>query len=225
MGQSDIKASLEAVQRRIAEACRRSGRSPQEITLIAATKSVDPLTIEAAFELGVRNFGENRVQDANIKIKALAFLQPRPVWHMIGHLQSNKVKTALQTFDVIQSVDSTQLAERIQKFGFTDKPVLLQMNVAAEKTKSGFSLYDVEATLQNSQILKKLKVKGLMTSAPLVNDPEEVRPIFRKLRQLRDHFGLEHLSMGMTNDFEVAIEEGATMVRIGRAIFGERSGL
>ncbi len=213
------------MQRRIAEACRRSGRSPQEITLIAATKSVDPLTIEAAFELGVRNFGENRVQDANIKIKALAFLQPRPVWHMIGHLQSNKVKTALQTFDVIQSVDSTQLAERIQKFGFTDKPVLLQMNVAAEKTKSGFSLYDVEATLQNSQILKKLKVKGLMTIAPLVNDPEEVRPIFRKLRQLRDHFGLEHLSMGMTNDFEVAIEEGATMVRIGRAIFGERSGL
>ena len=225
MGQSDVKTNLEAVQRRIAEACRRSRRSPQEVTLIAATKSVDSATIEAAFDLGIRDFGENRVQDANRKIKALALLQPRPIWHMIGHLQSNKVKMALQLFDVIQSVDSAQLAEHIQKLGFSDKPVLLQVNVAAEKTKSGFSLYDIEDTLQNTPILKNLKVKGLMTIAPLVKDPLEVRPIFRQLRQLRDRFGLEHLSMGMTNDFEVAVEEGATMVRIGRAIFGERSGL
>jgi hypothetical protein len=218
----DLKTNLEAVQKRIGQACRRSGRSRSEVTLIAVTKSVDLANIEVAFNLGICHFGENRVQEAGPKIKAFAGLQPHPIWHMIGHLQSNKVKTALQLFDVIQSVDSIELAAHIGKSFFSDKPVLLQVNVAAETSKRGFSLNDIEETLQNTQILRLLKVKGLMTMAPLVEDPELVRPIFRKLKELRDRFGLEHLSMGMTSDFEVAIEEGATMVRIGRAIFGER---
>jgi PLP dependent protein len=218
--QRDLKANLEAVQRRIVEACWRSKRFPGEVTLIAVTKSVNLEGIKAASSLGIQHFGENRVQEAGLKIKALGSLQPPPDWHMIGHLQSNKVKTALQLFDVIQSVDSPDLAEFIWKSAWPNKPVLLQVNVAGEMNKGGFSLGDIENTLNNTPILKALTVKGLMTVAPLVDDPEEVRPIFRKLRQLRDRFGLEHLSMGMSNDFEVAIEEGATMVRIGRAIFG-----
>ena len=222
MDQWEIKANLEAVQRRIIAACRRSKRAPDEVTLIAVTKSVNLSDLEAAFNLGIRHFGENRVQEAAPKIHASDSFKPRPIWHMIGHLQSNKVKSALHLFDVIQSIDSLHLAELIQKSPFPNKPVLLEVNVAGEKTKSGFSLYDIEDTLRNTQILKELTVKGLMTVAPLVENPEEVRSVFHKLRDLRDRFSLEHLSMGMTNDFEVAIEEGATMVRIGRAIFGER---
>jgi len=222
LDQWEIKANLEAVQRRIIAACRRSKRAPDEVTLIAVTKSVNLSDLEAAFNLGIRHFGENRVQEAAPKIHASDSFKPRPIWHMIGHLQSNKVKSALHLFDVIQSIDSLHLAELIQKSPFPNKPVLLEVNVAGEKTKSGFSLYDIEDTLRNTQILKELTVKGLMTVAPLVENPEEVRSVFHKLRDLRDRFSLEHLSMGMTNDFEVAIEEGATMVRIGRAIFGER---
>ena len=222
MDQWEIKANLESVQRRIIAACRRSKRAPDEVTLIAVTKSVNLSDLEAAFNLGIRHFGENRVQEAAPKIHASDSFKPRPIWHMIGHLQSNKVKSALHLFDVIQSIDSLHLAELIQKSPFPNKPVLLEVNVAGEKTKSGFSLYDIEDTLRNTQILKELTVKGLMTVAPLVENPEEARSVFRRLRELRERFSLEHLSMGMTNDFEVAIEEGATMVRIGRAIFGER---
>jgi PLP dependent protein len=222
VGQLELKANLETVQRRIIEACRRSGRSSSEITLVAVTKSVDTTTIEAVYKLGVRHFGENRVQEADPKIKALASLRPSLTWHMIGHLQSNKVKTALNLFDVIQSLDSLELADRIHQSASPDKPVLLQVNVAGEKTKSGFSMSDIEEMLGSKKIANKVQVKGLMTIAPIVDDPEKVRPIFRRLRQIRDSFGLEQLSMGMTNDFEIAIEEGATMIRIGRAIFGER---
>lgn len=220
----DIKYNLEAVQRRIAEACRRSGRASSEVTVVAVTKTVDPAIIEAAFNLGIRNFGENRVQEAGLKIKTLARLQPCPSWHMIGHLQSNKVNTALRLFNIIQTVDSFELAEQIHKSVYPDKPVLLQVNVSGEKTKSGFPLSDIKKVIEDTSLLTLLKVKGLMTIAPIVDNPEEVRPVFRKLRELRDYFGLEHLSMGMTNDFEVAIEEGATIIRIGRAIFGERRG-
>jgi len=205
LDQWEIKANLEAVQRRIIAACRRSKRAPDEVTLIAVTKSVNLSDLEAAFNLGIRHFGENRVQEAAPKIHASDSFKPRPIWHMIGHLQSNKVKSALHLFDVIQSIDSLHLAELIQKSPFPNTPVLLEVNVAGEKTKSGFSLYDIEDTLRNTQILKELTVKGLMTVAPLVENPEEARSVFRRLRELRDRFSLEHLSMGMTNDFEVAI--------------------
>jgi pyridoxal phosphate enzyme (YggS family) len=223
--QTDIKANLETVQKRIARACQRAGRSPDEITLIAVTKTVKPIEIETAFNLGIRNFGENRIQEAGEKIKVLNHLLPGPVWHMIGHLQSNKVKAALDLFDVIQSVDSLGMAEAINQRaqGKIEKiPVLLQINIAAETTKSGFSLNEVESSFPTILRMARIEVRGLMTIAPLVENPEQVRPVFRRLRELRDSFDLQHLSMGMTDDFEVAVEEGATMIRIGRAIFGER---
>jgi PLP dependent protein len=219
---ADIKANLESIQERIAVACRRAGRSPEEVTLIAVTKTVDPASIELAFEAGVRNFGENRVQEAGAKISRLSCLSPRPTWHLIGHLQSNKVKTALELFDFIQSIDSVELAEAINRRAPHKMPVLLEINAGEEATKSGFHFGDIPAAMAAISGLSNLEVRGFMTVAPLAEDPETVRPLFRKLRELKDSFHLEHLSMGMTDDFEVAIGEGATMVRLGRAIFGER---
>jgi len=171
----------------------------------------------------MRHFGENRVQEAEKKIKALSHLQPRPTWHMIGHLQSNKVKPASRLFDIIQSVDTLEIADQINRSVTAKIQVLLQVNVAGEKTKSGFSPDEIEDASKSIARLTNLEVTGLMTIAPLLNDAEKARPIFSKLRELRDKLGLKHLSMGMTDDFEVAIEEGATMVRIGRAIFGKRN--
>jgi PLP dependent protein len=222
----DIKANLAAVQERIARACRRSGRAVEEVTLIAVTKTVDPEDIQTAYDLGLRNFGENRVQEAEKKIEIFKLLRPHPTWHLIGHLQSNKVKQALALFDMVQSVDSPGLAEAINcraRAQDLRTPVLLQVNVSGETTKGGFSLTDIEDCFYKVRCLSNIQVKGLMTIAPLVEDPEQVRPLFRKLKELGDRFALEHLSMGMTNDFEVAVEEGASMIRVGRAIFGERS--
>jgi PLP dependent protein len=220
---ADIKANLEAVRHRIDQACRRSGRSVDDVTLIAVTKTIAEDAIRTAFKLGIRNFGENRVQEATPKIRSLMDLHPGPTWHMIGHLQSNKLKTALEIFNVVQSIDSVYLAEAVNRRAVRKVPVFLQVNVAGETTKTGFSLTNISQSFKQVRALSGLEIKGLMTIAPLVKNPEEVRPVFRKLRELGDHFHLEHLSMGMTDDFEIAIEEGATMVRIGRAIFGERS--
>jgi pyridoxal phosphate enzyme (YggS family) len=218
----DIEANLGEVRSRIASACQRSRRSPDEITLVAVTKGFDAQAIRDAFDCGLRDFGENRVQEADGKIEQLSDLRASVTWHMVGHLQSNKAKIAAQIFDIIHSVDSMKLArtlnERIQK----PLSVLLQVNVAGEEPKSGFAVEEIAPAAQEIMKLPNLQVKGLMTIAPLVDNPEEVRPVFRKLRELRDSLGLEHLSMGMTDDFEVAIEEGATIVRIGRAIFGQR---
>ena len=218
----DIEANIGEVQRRIARACERSRRSPDGITLVAITKGVEVPAIRTAFNLGIRDFGENRVQEAEGKIVQLADLKPDVTWHMVGHLQSNKVKTAAELFDIIHSVDSVRLAEILSRR--VEKPllVLLEVNVSGEATKGGFSVGETEAAVKEIKQLTNLKTVGLMTVAPFVTDPEAVRPVFRKLRELRDFLGLEHLSMGMTDDFEVAVEEGATMLRIGRAIFGER---
>jgi PLP dependent protein len=218
----DLESNLEALKRRIAQACRRAGRSTDEITLIAVTKTIDVATLVKAFNLGIRHFGENRVQEAEQKIGLLTHLQPRPVWHMIGHLQSNKVKTALELFDIIQSVDSQELAAFLNRRTSMKFPVLLEVNTAGEKTKSGFSPAEIEQAFTAISHLANLEIRGLMTVAPPVDQAEQVRVYFRRLRELRDIFGLEHLSMGMSDDFEVAIEEGATMIRIGRALFGER---
>ena len=219
---ADFGCKLEAVQKRIAKACLRANRSTDEITLIAVTKMVTPDIIEKAFHLGIRDFGENHVQEAEKKAAFFTGLQPRPSLHMIGHLQSNKTKIALGLFDVIHSVDSLKLAITIDRLAIRKIPVLLEVNVAGEANKSGFSLNEIGSGLTAITKLNKIKVSGLMTVAPIVDDAELVRPIFRKLRELRDTFGLEHLSMGMTGDFEVAIEEGATMIRLGRALFGDR---
>ena len=219
---TDIGANIEEVKERIARACQRVGRSPDEVTIVAVTKMVEPSAIATAFNLGIRHFGENRVQEAKDKIGRLSQLEPPPTWHMVGHLQSNKAKVAVEIFDIIHSIDSVSLAEVISRRTQRTMPILLEVNVSGEASKNGFSLAEVETALEQIAGLPRLEVKGLMTIAPLVSDAEQVRPVFRKLRALRNSLGLEHLSMGMTDDFEVAVEEGATLVRIGRAIFGER---
>ncbi len=217
-----IDQNIRDLQRRIAGACERAGRSPDEVTLVAVTKTVEVVAIEAAFNAGIRNFGENRVQEAKPKIEQLEALRPHLTWHMVGHLQTNKAKTALDIFDIIHSVDSLRLAEALSRRSQKKLPVLIEVNVSAEATKSGFPLPEVDEAVRQIGRLPNIEIEGLMTMAPWVSDAEEVRPVFRQLRQLRDALGLRHLSMGMTDDFEVAIEEGATLVRIGRAIFGER---
>jgi pyridoxal phosphate enzyme (YggS family) len=218
----DIAANLRDVNGRIVRACERSHRSPGEITLVVVTKEVGVSAIRAAFDCGIRDFGENRVQEAEDKIAQLSDLRPDVTWHMVGHLQSNKARTAVELFDIIHSIDSVRLAEILSRRAEKTFPVLLQVNVVGEATKSGFVVGEIANAVNEIKKLPNLKVMGLMTIAPLAADPEEVRPVFRKLRELRDSLGLEHLSMGMTDDFEVAVEEGATMIRIGRAIFGER---
>jgi len=218
----DIEANIREAHRRIARACERSHRSPDEVTLVVVTKEVGISAIRAAFDCGIRDFGENRVQDAEDKIVQLSDLRPEVTWHMVGHLQSNKARTAVELFDIIHSVDSVRLAEILSRRVEKAFPGLLQVNVSGEATKGGFAVNEVGAAVEEIRRLPNLKVMGLMTIAPFVADPEEVRPVFRKLRELRDSLRLEHLSMGMTDDFEVAVEEGATMLRIGRAIFGDR---
>lgn len=210
------------MRRRIGQACERSHRLPDEITLVAVTKGFETSAIRGAFDCGIRDFGENRVQEAEGKMGQLADLKPNVTWHMVGHLQSNKAKTAVDLFDIIHSIDSAKLARILSRRAQKALPVLLQVNVSGEVPKSGFAVDTVGAAFSEIRRLPNLEVIGLMTIAPIAANPEDVRPVFRKLRELRDSFGLRHLSMGMSDDFEVAIEEGATMLRIGRTIFGDR---
>ena len=219
----DIEANLQELEKRIARACDRAGRSPEAVTIVAVTKTVAPAAIKAASDAGLRHFGENRVQEAESKIAELSTQMPRPTWHMVGHLQSNKAKTAVEIFDIIQSTDSMRLAEILSRRAQNALPILLQVNLSGEASKSGFAPAEVSAALEEIARLPRLEVRGLMTIAPLASDPEQVRPIFRGLRQLGDGLGLEELSMGMSDDFEVAVEEGATILRIGRAVFGRHS--
>jgi hypothetical protein len=208
------------VRQRVERAAERAGRSPADITIVAVSKSVSPQAIEEAVAAGIAHVGENRVQEAAAKIPGLRGL---PVtWHLVGHLQTNKGKTALELFDIIHSVDSLHLAEALSHRSQRPLPVLLEVNVAGEAAKFGFPPDEVAAAAQAVARLPRLDLRGLMTVAPFVKDPEAVRPVFRELRRLRDALGLAELSMGMSDDFEVAIEEGATLVRIGRAIFSER---
>jgi len=220
MAVTTVAQRLTLVRERVAQAAERSGRSPAEVTIVAVSKLFPTQAIEEAAAAGIAHIGENRVQEAAAKVSSLRHL---PVtWHMIGHLQTNKAKTALELFDIIQTVDSLRLAEALSRRADRAIPVLLEVNVAGEASKFGLSPQEVLQTAEAIARLPHLDMRGLMTMAPLVSDPEEVRPVFRELRRLRDALGLTELSMGMTDDFEVAIEEGATLVRIGRAIFGER---
>lgn len=243
----DIEANLRDVRRRIKEAAQRAGRDLSEITLVAVTKTVPVEAIREAYNLGLRHFGENRVGEAADKIRPINHwiqgASPHsPVeWHMVGHLQSRKAKIAVELFDVIDSVDSFKLAREIDKrCGSIGKtmPILLEVNVSGEASKYGFRIQTKEeqedflSAVEKIIALSNVKVRGLMTMAPIVADPEEVRPHFRRLKELRDELvdrfpaaDWHHLSMGMTDDYEVAVEEGATLVRIGRAIFGERQAL
>lgn len=220
--------NLKAVQDRIANACARAGRDPASVLLVAVSKGHPPETVCAATDLGITVFGENRVQEAKAKIP---LCPGRLKWHMIGHLQTNKVRDALALFDMIHSVDSLHLATEINKAAERSSrfvPVLLEVNVAGESTKYGYNPDTLLAELPMLNALPRLEIRGLMTMAPWTPDPERVRPVFKQLRELKarceEIFGatMEHLSMGMSGDFEVAVEEGATMVRIGTALFGDR---
>ncbi len=215
-----IAARLTQVHDRIAAACERSGRLPEEVTLIAVSKGFGAAAVREAAATGVTDIGENRVQEAADKRPELDDVSGVS-WHMIGHLQTNKVKVALGLFDVIHSVDSLRLAQAISNRATSYVPVFLEVNVSQEPTKTGFTIDQVSDAYRAARLLH-LDVRGLMTIAPRTDGDENARPIFRELRQTAQGLGLEQLSMGMTNDYEIAIEEGATRVRIGRAIFGER---
>ncbi len=218
-----VAANLTAVRARIDAAAQRAGRDPASVTLVAATKGVEPSRLLEALDAGLDHCGENIVQDAEDRIAALGPRAGEVTWHFIGHLQSNKVGAALHLFDILESVDSVRLAEQISRRAEAAARVLLEVNVALEPSKYGFRPEEVSAAIVTISQLPNLTLEGLMTIAPAVSDPEQVRPVFRELRQLAQAHGLSQLSMGMTNDFEVAIEEGATSVRVGRAIFGERT--
>lgn len=222
--------NLEYVRGAIAQAAERASRDARDVTLIAVSKTVSLDLVRIAYNLGVTDFGENRVQDALPKIAELH--PPGLRWHMIGHLQSNKASKVVGAFASVQSVDNLRLAQALERHaGKQDMvlPVLLQVNVSGEASKEGMSAAEAPELARQIVALPHLRVEGLMTIAPLAQNPEETRPVFRQLRLLRDYLRNEipqcewqRLSMGMTDDYRVAIEEGATIVRIGRAIFGER---
>ena len=220
--QQDVAAGLERVQGRIARACERAGRDPASVTLVAVSKGQPVEVVRAGYEAGIRHFGENRIQEALPKIEEATAAGIEAAWHLVGHLQSNKAKPAASAFEVIHSVDSAKLLARLDTAAPAPRDVLLQVNVAAEPQKQGVAPEEVGALVDAAREAASLRLRGLMTIAPIAADPEEVRPVFRALRLLAERFGLPQLSMGMTDDFEVAIEEGATLVRVGRAIFGER---
>ncbi len=221
--QQDLEAGVERVRERIARACQRTGRDPDSVTLVAVTKGQPVEAIRAAYSAGLRHFGENRIQEAVPKIEAAKASGVEATWHLVGHLQSNKARAAAADFDVIHSVDSPRLLSRLDGAAPAPRDVLLQVNVAAEPQKQGVAPDEVEALVETAREAANLRLRGLMTIAPMVADPEDVRPVFRDLRKLAEGVALTELSMGMTDDFEVAIEEGATLVRVGRAIFGERT--
>lgn len=227
-----IAENLERVRARIAAAAARAGRDPGAVRIIgasAAYKGVSAAQIEEALDAGLRDFGENRVQEAQAHIRALGARASEATWHFIGHLQTNKARAAAGLFAIIHSVDSLRLAEQLSRHAaavLQERPgrlrVLLEVNVAGEASKFGFVPGEVGDAVARVGALPGLDLVGLMTVAPNVRDAEAVRPVFRQLRELAHANGLSELSMGMTDDFETAVEEGATMVRIGRAIFGER---
>jgi pyridoxal phosphate enzyme (YggS family) len=224
---ADIGANVARVRARIAEAALRSGRRPEDVTLVGVTKTVGLDRIREAVACGVRALGENRVQEARTKVPEV----PGVTWHLVGSLQRNKVKEALRLFEVIHSVDSLALAEELDRrsaeaVGRGPVEILLQVNISGEPQKHGVPPEEAPDVAVQAQRLAGVKMRGLMGMAPLVGHPDEARPYFRRLRELRDRVaealpgsGAIGLSMGMTDDFEVAIEEGATMVRVGRALF------
>ncbi len=224
----DMAANLEGIQRRIEAACARVGREPASVGLLAVTKSQPPEVVNQAARLGLSLFGENKVQEAKAKIPLCS---GRLRWQMIGHLQGNKCRDAVELFEMIQSVDSYKLAEEINRRAdqaAKRMPIMIEVNVVGEASKFGYRPEQLRAELRQLKELRRVEIEGLMTVPPWVPDPEKVRPVFKQLRELKQEceailgVALPHLSMGMSGDFEVAIEEGATLVRIGTALFGAR---
>jgi pyridoxal phosphate enzyme (YggS family) len=232
MSEDQLGPRLARIRAQIEAAALKCGRSPREVTLIAISKTHPAWLVRAAVELGVTDIGENRVQEAEQKINEVGRAAAR--WHLVGHLQANKARRAVQLFDVIHSLDSPELARRLDRLcgeqGRQSLPVLIQVDLGHEETKSGIDEGELPKLVDALKGLERIQPIGLMTLPPFFDDPEQARPFFRKLRELRDELasqglfgdGKGELSMGMTHDFEVAIEEGATMVRVGTAIFGAR---
>jgi pyridoxal phosphate enzyme (YggS family) len=241
---STLAERIEQVQGNIAAACQRANRAVESVTLIAVSKTHPAEAVIEAVGLGLQQFGENRVEEASNKIPVVtAATNHGLTWHMIGHVQSRKAEDVINTFDVVHSLDTLKLAERYSRFaGTAGKPirVLIEVNVSGEESKSGLAAagweHDAErrdavwSVIRQMTALPYLELDGLMTMAPIVDDMEQTRPVFASLRRLRDALAADfpagawsHLSMGMTDDYPIAIEEGATLVRIGRAIFGDRA--
>jgi hypothetical protein len=219
----DIRTNLDRVRARIARAAERAGRRPDDVLLVAVSKTVDVERVRAAVSAGVSALGENRVQEAKEKVAVLGHPVP---WHLIGHLQTNKVKDALAIFDVIQSLDRLELARECDRRARARGRLveaLLEVNVAGEASKGGFAPDEVAAALDAMARLDHIHLQGLMAIPPAVERAEDARGWFRALRGLAERHGLKELSMGMSSDFEVAVEEGATIVRVGTAIFGPRA--
>jgi pyridoxal phosphate enzyme (YggS family) len=226
----EIRERLARVRDRVARAAERAGRSAEDITLIAVSKTFNSATVQQAVDAGARYLGENRVQEG---INKVALVEGDVRWHLIGHLQSNKARQAVETFDVIHTIDGVQLADRLDRIAgeLGRKPsVLVQVDLAHEATKSGAPESDLPAIVEALDSAPHLEFRGLMTLPPFFDSPEQARPYFRRLREILEGLNstrpserrLTELSMGMSHDFEVAIEEGATMVRVGTAIFGSR---
>jgi len=227
-----VKDRIEKVRNRIKQTALSCGRDPLDVNLVAVSKTISSDNVNTAIKAGVYLYGENYIQEAMNKIDEIT--DNRVSWHFIGHLQSNKAKYVVRYFDLIHSVDTLKLAREInrqaQKHGKI-QDILIQVNIAMEETKSGVASKDSISLIRQISTLENISVKGLMTMPPFFNQPEQVRPYFKALAQLKDqiqnesinNIEMKELSMGMTGDFEVAIEEGATLVRIGTAIFGDRS--
>lgn len=225
---SDLENRYDDIMRRIHAACRRVGREPATVQLMAVSKTQPPDAIAAVAALGIETFGENRVQEARGKIP---MCPGRIHWHLIGHLQSNKAREAVHLFEMIHSVDSLRMLELLDRYAADEGrslPVCLEVNVSGERSKFGMPPEQVATTLEAANRLFKVKIVGLMTIPPIAESPEQARPFFRALRELRDRMQVEsgmnlpELSMGMSHDFEIAIEEGATWVRVGTLLFGPR---
>ena len=225
----DIADNYNKVVERISAAAQRCGRSPEDIILVAVTKHVPSVVIEKAVALGILNLGENRVQEALVKVRS--FPSPPVQWHFIGHLQTNKVRSVVENFQLIHSVDSLKLAKALDAESARQGKkvdILLQVNISREGTKQGFSPEEIIRTLPELALLKNISIGGLMTMAPFYRDLEATRPVFKGLREIKESLekqvlpgvSMKYMSMGMSNDFEVAIEEGATHIRIGTALFG-----
>jgi pyridoxal phosphate enzyme (YggS family) len=237
-GADSLRERLAGVRRRVESSARRAGRDPAGVTLIAVSKTHPASLVSRAIEAGALDLGENRVQEADAKIEEIergtAGTGRRARWHLIGHLQSNKARRAVKIIDVIHTVDSVALIERLERLcdeeGRAELPVLAQLSLAGEATKAGAGVDELPSIIERARACARVRLVGLMTMPPFDDDAERARPFFRRLRELRDewgargafHGGAGELSMGMSHDFEIAVEEGATMVRVGTAIFGAR---
>ncbi len=217
-----VAERLARVRERLAAACERADRDAAAVTLVAVSKGHSVEAVHAAAAAGVRHFGENRIQEALPRIETAKAAGVDTVWHLVGHLQSNKAKVAAGAFDIIHSVDSARLLVRLDAAAPAPRDALLQVNIAGDPQKHGVAPGELASLVEAARSASNLRLRGLMTIAPPTTDPEQARPVFHALRLLAERFDLPDLSMGMTDDFEVAVEEGATLVRVGRALFGER---